>query len=100
MSLKHTAIFKAQILLLKASGHKESELSKRYNLGHSTISRWEAEQKISESSSQKSTQPLSESQQKEQRIEELESDVVNLKEEVDILKAAVALLCKKKELKS
>jgi len=99
MSLKHTTMFKAQILSLKQSGHTASALCRRYNLGHSTISRWEKEFKKAHSDSEATHQLPSESQHKARLIEELETDVENLKEEIDILKAAVSLLCKKKELK-
>jgi transposase len=99
MSLKYTSKFKAQMLSLKQSGHRERDLCKRYNLGHSTISRWEQEYAKTESEPQSVNLPLSDSQHKDKRIEDLEFEVVNLKEEIDILKAAVSLLCKKKELK-
>ena len=96
MSHKHSEKFKAQMLLLKQSGRKERELSMTYNLGHSTISRWEKEFEKSQSESHDSFQPLSESHYNDKRIEELGIEVETLKEELDILKAAVSLLCKKK----
>jgi transposase len=92
MSLRHTKVFKSQILALKQAGHKESELAKRYNLGHSTISRWESEF----AKDKPGSDPLSKSELKDIRIHDLESDVTQLKEELEILKAAVSLLCKKK----
>jgi transposase len=86
------------MIAMKESGHKERDLCKRYNLGHSTISRWEKEFKQLGRDIQSESQPKSESQLKEERMKDLEFDVENLREELDILKAAVSLLCKKKSV--
>lgn len=99
MSIRHTEKFKAQILKLKQSGQKERDLVKIYKLGHSTISRWEDENKKAQFEAQASQLPLSDIQLKEKRIDELEFEVEGLKGELNILKAAVSLLIKKKELR-
>ena len=99
MSLKHTSMFKAQILALKQAGHKISDLNKRYKLGHSTISRWEQAVEKEKQDIQSKSLPKSESQKTEERIKELEFELSQLREEHEIMKAAVSLLCKKKSEK-
>ena len=96
MIFRHSEMFKAQVLALKKSGHKTSELTKRYKLGHSTISRWEKEQEKSEKISKTAHLPKSETQKNAERIRELELELSQMKDEQEILKAAVSLLCKKK----
>ena len=99
MSLKHTTMFKAQILALKQAGHTIRDLNKRYNLGHSTISRWEQAIEQEKRDIQSKFLPKSESQKTEERIQELELELSQLREEHEIMKAAVSLLCKKKSEK-
>ncbi|MCL2065485.1 MAG: hypothetical protein FWG98_14090 [Candidatus Cloacimonetes bacterium] len=99
MSLKHTAMFKAQILALKQAGHKISDLNKRYKLGHSTISRWEQAIEREKQAIKAENIPKSESQMTEERIKDLEFELSQLREEHEIMKAAVSLLCKKKSEK-
>ena len=99
MSLKHTAMFKAQILALKQAGHKIRDLNKRYKLGHSTISRWEQAVEREKQDIQSAKLPKSESQKTEERIKDLEFELSQLREEHEIMKAAVSLLCKKKSEK-
>jgi transposase-like protein len=82
------------MIAMKRSGQNERSLCERYHLGHSTISRWERE--LEKENSQSPPVPLTEAQLKDARLKELELEMIKLKEEQEIMKTALSLLCKKK----
>jgi transposase len=96
MSLHHTDDFKRYVVGLKQSGVKESELKRKYNLGNSTISRWEQGYKTEEILRQSLSSNPPEPASTEARLCDLQSRYDKMNAELDILKAAVSILCKKK----
>ena len=96
---KHTEMFKSQILSLVRSGHKIKELTKRYKLGHSTISRWLQAEAKAQNKSQACTLPKTEVQKNTERIRELEFEISKLLIEQEVIKTAISVLCKKKNEK-
>ncbi|MCL2064782.1 MAG: transposase [Candidatus Cloacimonetes bacterium] len=99
MSHKYTAKFKEQILALKRGGHRVIDLNRRYNLGHNTIYKWECALDREKEANLSMLHPKSVHQATEERVRELEVELSKLREEHEIMKAAVSLLCKKKSEK-
>jgi transposase-like protein len=94
MSRRHSQKFKDQMIAMKRSGQPERSICRRYHLGNGTIARWEKE--LEKAKSQTFSVPLTEAQLKDVRLKELELEVIKLKEEHEIMKTALSLLCKQK----
>lgn len=93
----YTEEFKAQIIALKQAGHSDYSLRRRYRLGNSTISRWESEKQASDSMVKELSFPSKpDGISAHVRINELQSKLDKALSEIDILKTAVSVLCKKK----